>query len=183
MTESKNPRETFDQLIENLGTLGSFMLAEVQSNMKNMSGASKQEFFASVDRVAESMKRSGQIAADDIERTADEIKKNWSVIDKETKEDWEMFMKELKGRLSTLSSVSQETFAMTVDQVRKTMDKQWTAASKAGEQNVEFFKKQSERMADTFKGYWKEVLYNMEKTGQSADRAVQAFWDEWKKRD
>lgn len=174
-------KEAIAELMENLSTVGIFMLGESRAFLRKSWGASREEFMEAVDRTAQTMKRSGQTAVDDIERAADRIKQSWELLDREKKLDWDSFLADLTTRLKTLGEVSQDTFDLCVNQAKEAMDKQWTAFGRLGEEQMKAVQSQSEQMAQAFKQQWSVFLDGMEKTGKKVERAVDAAWRELSK--
>ncbi len=174
-------KEAVAELVANLGTVGLFMLGESRAFLRKTWGASREEFMAAVDRTAQTMKRSGELAVEDVERAADRIKQSWELLDSEKKLDWDRFLEDLTARLKTLGDVSKDTFDLCVNQAKETLDKQWTAFGRLGEEQIKAFQSQSEQMAKAFKQQWEVFYDNMEKTGKKVERAVDAAWRELKK--
>ena len=113
--ESSGPndiKETISELMQNLGTVGLFMLGEARSFLRKTWGASREEFFAAVDQTARTMKQSGKMAAEDVERAAEKIKASWDVLNKEKNVDWDTFLKEVRSRLERLGAITRETFGI-----------------------------------------------------------------------
>jgi len=183
MSPSPDVKQTVVELIENLGTVGSFMLSEARAFLRRSWGASREEFMAAVDQIARNMKQSGKVAAQDIETAAAKIKQSWELLDKEKNLDWDGFLADIRSRLATVEKISQETFDMVVNQAKETLDKQWTAAGRLGEEQLRALQKQSELMAQAVKGQWEAIWNHMEKTGKRMDRSFDAAWEEWKKKD
>jgi hypothetical protein len=183
MKQSPDVKETIVELMENLGTVGSFMLSEARAFLRRSWGASREEFSASIDQVARNMKQSGKIATQDIEAAAEKIKQSWELLDKEKNLDWDKFLAEIKTRLGAMQQISQESFDLAVNQAKDVLDKQWTAMGRLGEEQLRAFQTQSELMAKAMKSQW-EVFWNfMDKTGKRLDRSLDAAWEEWKKKD
>jgi hypothetical protein len=182
MDESRKTKETIVELIDNLGAIGLFMLSETRVLLRKTWGASKEEFKAAVDQTARNMKSSAKWAADDIERTASKLMQSWDLLDSQKKNDWDTFLSELKRRLDTLGNVTEETFKLCVDKAKDTLDKQWTAMGRAGEEQLKYMQSQSEQMAKAFKDQWGVFWDTMEKTGKKIDRAIDAAWEELKKK-
>jgi hypothetical protein len=183
MTGSNEVREEVRRLLDNLGTIGTFMLGEMRVFLRRSWGASREEFFAALDQVTRTMKESGKWAVDDIQRAAEQIKKNWALLDRERSLDWDEFLADIKTRLKTVGEITQDTFNRTVEQAGKALDKQWEKTGRIGEEQVEVLKKHSEEMAKVFKAQWGVFWGTMEKTGKKIDRAVNAAWEELKKKD
>lgn len=176
-------KESVVELLENLGTIGVFMLRESRAFLRKSWGASKEEFLEAVDHTARTMKQSGKMAADDIERAAEKIKKSWPLLNQDKDTEWDNFLKELTARLNTMGDISKETFDLCVNQAKETLDKQWTAMGRLGEGQLNAVQEQTEQMAKAFKSQWSVFWDTMEKTGKKIDRAVEAAWEELKKKD
>jgi ElaB/YqjD/DUF883 family membrane-anchored ribosome-binding protein len=184
MVEEKHDvKESVVALMENLGTIGVFMLSEARAFLRKSWGASREEFMEAVDQSARAMKQSGKMAADDIERTAEQIKNSWNLLNQDKDLEWDDFLKELTERLKTMGDVSKDTFDLCVNQAKEALDKQWTAMGRLGEDQLSSVQEQTEQMAKTFKKQWSVFWDTMEKTGKKIDRAVDAAWDELKKKD
>jgi hypothetical protein len=183
MEESGNVKQAIVELADNLGTVGLFMLSEARSFLRRSWGASKEEFLTAVDQAAKTMKQSGKLATEDIERAAEKIKQSWEVLNKESTTDWDTFFDELRSRLKTMGDVSRDTFDLCVNQTREVLDKQWTAVGRVGEEQLNALRKQSELMAEMFKNQWGTFWDHMEKTGKRIDRSLDAAWDEFKKKE
>lgn len=183
MSETNDVKKAVADLVDNLGTVGLFMLGEARAFLRKSWGASREEFSAAVDNVARTMKRSGEMAAGDIERAADQIKKSWELLDKEKNLDWDNFLKELTNRLNTMGQVSRESFDICVNQAKEVLDKQWSAAGRIGEEQLDALRKQTEVMAQGMKDQWSVFWGTLEKTGKRIDRAMDAAWEEFKKKD
>ncbi len=177
-----NIKDTISELMQNLGTVGLFMLGEARSFLRKSWGASREEFFAAVDQTARTMKQSGKMAAEDIERAAEKIKASWDVLNKEKNVDWDTFLKEVKSRLGRISEISRETFELSVNQAKDALDKQWKATGRVGEEQLKSVRKQSEEMAETFKKQWEVVRDKLEDASKRIDRAIEAAWEELKKK-
>ncbi len=175
-------KQTIIELVQNLGTVGLFMLSEARSFLRRSWGASREEFFAAVDHSARTMKQSGKIAAEDIERAAEKIKASWDLLNKEKNLDWDTFLSELKSRLERIGDISRQTFELCVNQAKDVLDKQWNLAGRVGEEQLESLRKQSEEMSEAFKKQWGVVREKLEETGKRIDRAVEAAWEELKKK-
>lgn len=183
MSPSPDVKETIVELIENLGTVGSFMLSESRAFLRRSWGASREEFMAAVDQIARNMKKSGKIAVQDVETAAEKIKQSWELLDREKNLDWDSFLAEIKTRLSSMEKISHETFDLAVNQAKDALDKQWTAVGRLGEEQLRALQNQSELMAKVVKSQWEVFWSHMEKTGKRMDRALDAAWEEWKKKD
>jgi predicted nucleic acid-binding protein len=183
MEQKNSVRDAISELVENLGTVGVFMLGEARALLRRSWGASRQEFMAAVDQAAKTMKQSGKMAAEDVERAAEKVKQSWELLQKEKNLEWDSFFNDLTTRLKTIGSVTQETFELCVNQARDLLDKQWEATGRLGEDQLKLFQEQSEKMAKAVKGQWGVFRDVMEKTGKKIDRAVEAAWEELKKKD
>ena len=183
MDQSPDPKETIARLMENLGTIGAFMLSEARAFLRKSWGASKEEFMAAVDQIARNMKQSGKMAAADIEAAAEQVKKSWDILDKEKKLDWDNFLKEIRTRLDTIGKITEETFNLVVEQAKSVLDKQWTAMGRLGEEQLKAFQQQTEQMAKAMGSQWEVFRDTMEKTGKRIDRALDAAWEAWKKKE
>ncbi len=183
MAESKEVREAIEDLLNNLGTIGTFMLGEMGVFMRRSWGASKEEFFAALDQTARTMKQSGKWAVEDVQRAAEQIKKNWALLDRERSLEREEFLGDLKTRLKTVGEITQDAFDRSVEQAKKTLDNQWAKTGRIGAEQAEALQKHSEEMAQSFKEQWSVFREHMEKTGKKIDRAVNAAWEELKKKD
>ncbi len=181
MEQNAKIREEMRQLMDNLSTVGLFMLGEVRSALNKGWGGSREEFTATVDRVANNMKQSSKIAAEDVERAAERIKKNWKVLDEQNAQEWQVFLDEMKNRLNAIGELSRETFDLSVEQTKKTLDRQWTSTGRLGDEQLKTIEKQTANMAELFKGQWNTFRDQMEKTGKRVDRALNAAWEELKK--
>jgi hypothetical protein len=180
---TSNVKEAIVELLDNLGTIGLFMLAEARSFLRKSWGASREEFVAAVDKAARTMKQSGKIAAEDVERTADKIKQSWELLNSEKDMDWDNFQKELTSRLRTMGDVTRETFDLCVNQARDVLDKQFKTAARLGDEQFQALRKQTEQMAEAVKSQWQTFSDHMEKTGKRIDRAMEAAWEEFKKKE
>jgi hypothetical protein len=174
-------RETIAELSDNLGTVGVFMLGEARVFLTKSWGASREEFYLAVDQVSRTMKQSGKLAVDDVDRAADKIKQSWDLLVQEKALDWDAFLNELKNRLAALGNVSKDTFDLCVDQTAETLDKQWTAFGRIGENQAKYAQEQIRDMATAIKSQWEVYWETMQKTGNKIDRAVNAAWEEIKK--
>jgi hypothetical protein len=183
--ESSGPNDIKDaisELMQNLGTVGLFMLSEARSFLRKSWGASREEFFAAVDQTARTMKQSGKMAAQDIERAAEKIKASWDVLNKEKNMDWDTFLKEVKSGLERIGDITRETFELAVSQAKDVLDKQWNATGRVGEEQLKSVRKQSEEMAEAFKKQWEVVRDKLEDASKRIDRAIEAAWEELKKK-
>lgn len=174
-------RETIAELSDNLGTVGVFMLGEARVFLTKSWGASREEFYVAVDQVSRTMKLSGKLAVDDIDRAADKIKQSWDLLVQEKTLDWDAFLNELKNRLAGLGNVSKDTFDLCVNQAAVTLEKQWTAFGRIGENQAKYAQEQIGDMATAIKSQWEVYWETMQKTGNKIDRAVNAAWEELKK--
>ncbi|MGO8880873.1 MAG: hypothetical protein ACLPVO_11865 [Desulfomonilaceae bacterium] len=174
-------RETIAELSDNLGTVGIFMLGEARVFLTKSWGASREEFYIAVDQVSRTMKQSGKLAVDDIDRAADKIKQSWDLLVQEKALDWDAFLNELRNRLAALGNVSKDTFDLCVDQTAETLDKQWTAFGRIGENQAKYTQEQICNMVTSVKSQWEVYWETMQKTGNKIDRAVNAAWEEIKK--
>ncbi|MDQ7782830.1 MAG: hypothetical protein RDU20_08120 [Desulfomonilaceae bacterium] len=176
-------KESIVELMENLGTIGVFMLRESRAFLRKSWGSGKEEFMEAVDHTARTMKQSGKMAAEDIERAAEKIKHSWPLLNQEKDLEWDNFLKELTARLKTMGDITRETFDLCVNQAKEILDKQWTALGRLGEGQLNVVQEQTELMAKSFKNQWSVFRETMEKTGKKIDLAVEAAWDELKKKD
>jgi hypothetical protein len=176
-------KQAIVELMENLGTIGALMLGEVRAFLRKSWGASREEFSAAVDQTARAMKQTSKMAGEEIDRAARKIKDSWELLDKERNLDWDDFLNDLKSRLKTMSDVTQETFDLCVNQAKSTLDKQWTAVGRLGDEQLKSLQSHTEQMAKSFKEQWGVFREYMEKTGKKIDRAVEAAWEELKKKD
>jgi hypothetical protein len=176
-------KESIVELMDNLGTIGVFMLGEARAFLRKSWGASREEFFAAVDQASKTMKQSGKMAVEDVERAADKIKQSWELLDREKDLDWDSFLSDLKTRLGQIGNITKETFDLCVNQTKEVLDKQWTAFGRIGEDQVREAQKHTEQMARVFKDQWGVFRDTMQKTGKKIDRAVEAAWEEIKKKD
>lgn len=181
MTEEKSVRETVEELVDNLGTIGLFMFGEGRSLLRKSWGASREEFMTAVDQAARSMRQSGKMAVEDIDHAVNQIKGNWHLLDNQSRQEWEVFLNEVTTRLKTMSTISQETFDLTINQAKKSLDKQWDATGRVGEEQLQLVQRHTEEMAAAFRKQWGVFVDQMEHTGKKVDRAIQAAWEELKK--
>ncbi|HTY21940.1 MAG TPA: hypothetical protein VMC85_02350 [Desulfomonilaceae bacterium] len=170
------------ELMENLGTVGLFMLGEARSFLRKTWGASREEFYAAVDQTARTMKQSGKTAAEDIERAAEKIKASWDLLNKEKNLEWDTFLTELKSRLEKAGSITRETFDLCVNQAKNALDKQWSSTGRVGEEHLKAIRQQTEQMAESFKHQWGVFRDQMQKASNKIDRAIEAAWEELKKK-
>jgi hypothetical protein len=181
MSNKNEVREAFEELVDNLKTVGMFSLGEAKSFLRTSPGASREQFFASVDKAARTMKQSGKLAQDDVERSVERIKKAWEVLDKEKTLDWDKFFDDVKTRMGAIGDLSQDTFDLFVNQAKEALDKQWTATGRLGEEQLDWFRNQSELVAKAFKSQWDVFSDRTQETGEKVDRAAQAAWEAaWK---
>jgi hypothetical protein len=182
--DEKKPdvKEAIAELMDNLGAIGVFMLGEVRAFLRKSWGTSREEFMQAVDKTARTMKQSGKMAAEDIERAASQIKESWSVLNQERNLEWDSFLGELTSRLSTLSDVSRDTFDLCVNQARDAVIKQWIAMGRLGEDQLKTVQNITEMMAKSFKGQWGSFRDTLEKTGKKVDRAMEAALRELRKK-
>jgi hypothetical protein len=183
MSQLPDAKEIIAKLMENLGTIGAFMLSEARAFLRKSWGASREEFMAAVDQIARNMKQSGKMAAADIDAAAEQIKRSWELLDKEKKLDWDNFLTEIRTRLETMGKITEDTFNLVVNQAKETLDRQWTAAGRLGEEQLNALQAQSEQMAKVMKCQWGVFQDTMEKTGKRIDRALDAAWEAWKKKE
>lgn len=183
MDKSPDAKEIIAKLMENLGTIGAFMLSEARAFLRKSWGASREEFMAAVDQIARNMKQSGKMAAEDIDAAAEQIKRSWELLDKEKRLDWDNFLTEIRIRLETMGKITEETFNLVVNQAKETLDGQWTAAGRLGEEQLKALQAQSEQMAKVMRCQWGVFQDTMEKTGKRIDRALDAAWEAWKKKE
>lgn len=183
MEESKRVRDAIFELKDNLGTIGEFMLGEVRGFLHKSRGATREEFMNAVGQIARSAKQSGKWAIGDIERAATEIKKNWKLLDDESRLDWETFLTEVRTRLQKLGEVSQDTFNIAVEQAKKTLDKQWSATGRVGEDQIKALQTNTDKMAEAVRGQWGVFRETMGKTGKKLDKAIHAAWEELRKKE
>jgi hypothetical protein len=181
MAGSKDIKDSLSELADNLGTVGLFMLGEVRSFLKKSWGASKDEFIDAVDQVTKSMKQSGKLALDDIDRAADRLKADWDKLYGVSGLEWDTFFNEMKNRLDKMGDITEETFDLAVEQAKKALDAHWSAVGRVGEDQLRTFQKYSEEIAKAVRGQWSTFWDQMEKTGKKVDRAMQAARDELKK--
>jgi hypothetical protein len=183
--ESSGPndvKEAISELMQNLGTVGLFMLSEARSFLRKSWGASSEEFFAAVDQTARTMKQSGKMAAQDIERAAEKIKASWDLLNKEKNMDWDTFLKDVKSKLERIGAITHETFELAINHAKDVLDKQWNATGRVGEEQLNSVRKQSEEMAEAFKKQWEVVRDKLEDASKRIDRAIEAAWEELKKK-
>lgn len=183
MTDKQSLRDSISELKENLGTIGLFMVAEVRSFLRKSWTGSREEFMAALDQVTRSLKQSGKLAAEDIERAAADIRKNWELLDAQRNLEWEVFLNDVKSRLSLIGDVSRETFDQAVDFAQKRLVSQWEAAGRPGEDLLASVQSYAEKMGGSLKeqaGLFKGALTE---TGKKIERTLQAALDELRKKD
>ncbi|MFH0958044.1 MAG: hypothetical protein V1897_04995 [Pseudomonadota bacterium] len=181
--KSPDVRDSISELMGNIGTIGVFMLGEIRVLLKKSWGSSRQEFWSAVDQAATNLKRSGKLAASDIETASTKIKEAWETLDQERNLDWDSFIADLKQRLKLLGYVSKDVFSLCVKQTWELLDKQWTAFGRIGEQSLKQVQGQSGEIAKTVKEGLDSLLSNVQKTGKKLDKAFDAAWNEIKKKD
>ncbi len=182
--EKKPPdvRDSIAELIGNIGTVGVFMLGEIRVFLKNSWGGSREEFFAAVDKTATNLKRSGKMAISDIETASAKIKDAWEILDRERNLDWDNFLADLKQRLKKLGALSKETLGLCLNQAKELLDKQWTALGRIGEDRLKQVQENSDDFANTLKSGLGTLFNRARKTGKKLDRAIDAAWNEIKKK-
>ncbi|MDA8405406.1 MAG: hypothetical protein M0T73_00890 [Deltaproteobacteria bacterium] len=183
--EKKTPdvRDSITELIGNIGTIGVFMLSEIRVFLKNSWGASREEFFAAVDKAATNLKRSGKMAVADIEIASAKIKDAWEILDRERNLDWDNFINDLKPKLAKLGALSKDTIELCLNQAKELLDKRWTAFGRLGEKRVKQAQEHSDEIAEVLKTRLGSLIRTARKTGKKLDRAFGAAWDEMKKKD
>jgi DNA anti-recombination protein RmuC len=129
------------------------------------------------------MRQSGRWAADDVRRAAEQIRDNLELLDRWRDLDRDAFLDDVKSRLNTLGEITRETYDRAIEQSRKVLDKQWEKTGRIGEEHLEALQKHSEALATSLKEQWGVFWDHMEKTGKKIDRAVNAAWEELKKKD
>jgi len=182
MTDKRNVKDSIAELKDNLGTIGLFMVAEVRAFLRKSWGGSREEFMAALDQVARSLKQSGKLAAEDVERAVADIKKNWELLDAQRNLEWEAFLDDVKSRLSLIGDVSKETFDQAVDFAQKRLVSQWEAAGRPGEDLLKSVQSYADKMGGNFKdqaGLFRDAITE---TGKRIDRAFQAFMEELRKK-
>lgn len=183
MTTKKSVKDSISELKDNLGTVGLFMVAEVRSFLRKSWGGSQDEFMAALDQVARSLKRSGKLAAEDVERAVTDIKNNWDQLDAQGNLEWEAFLSDVKSRLSLIGDVSKETFDQAVDFAQKRLVSNWEAAGRPGEDVLASVRGYVQKMGGALKdraGLFRDVV---SETGKRTDRAIQAALDELRKKE
>ncbi len=180
-SESGNIKDSVSELLQNLGTLGLFMLSETRSFLRKTRGASREEFVAALDQIARKMKQSGKIAAEDVDRAAEKIKASWDILKKEKNPEWDAFLTEVKSKLAHVGEITREVFEAGVNQAKESFDKKRAATGLDDEQSRSF-RKESEEMAERLKKEWGQVSEKMRETGKKIDRAIQAALTELKKK-
>ena len=183
--EKKPPdiRDSITELIGNIGTIGVFMLGEIRVFLKNSWGASREEFFAAVDKTATNLKRSGKMAIGDIETASAKIKDAWEILDREKDLDWDNFINDLKQKLKILGTLTKDTIGLCLNQARELLDKKWTAFGRIGEDRVKQAQEQSDEIAEVLKTRLGSLFETARKTGKKLDRALNTAWNEMKKKD
>jgi len=96
------------------------------------------------------MNESRKWALEDIQRAVEQIKKNWALLDRERNLDWDEFIADLKTRLKTVGEITQDSFDRSVEQAKKTLDRQWAKTGGAGEEQIEAIHRHSEEMTKSF---------------------------------
>ncbi|MEW6349548.1 MAG: hypothetical protein AB1646_10840 [Thermodesulfobacteriota bacterium] len=180
MEKQSGTKETLAELFDSLGTVGTFMLGEVRAALKK-GVATREEFFATLDRTARIMKQSGKMAAEDVERAAQKIRDSWELIDAQGKEDWDKFLSEVKSRMTTLGDVTQETFNLAVDFGTKRLRDTWESTGKLGEEQMKFMEKHAEEMSGFIRSNWGVFSEHFRDAGDRAARAFDAAWEELNK--
>ncbi len=181
--DDKSFKNSIAELMENLGTIGLFMLGEMRSLLKKSWGGSREEFFSAVDQAVKNMKNSGKWAMDDIERTASQVKDSWPLLNEQKTRDWDRFLAEVKERMNSFGEFSKDSFNKAVEQAKEALDKQWSAFGRFGEPQLKSLFEQSEQMSRSFQDQWGVVKEYWEKTGKKVDRAIDAAWEELKKKE
>ena len=183
--EKKTPdvRDSVTELIGNIGTIGVFMLGEIRVFLKNSWGASREEFFAAVDKTATNLKRSGKMAVGDIETASAKIKDAWEILDRERNLDWDNIINNLKPKLKKLGALSKDTLGLCLNQAKELLDKKWTAFGRIGEERVKQAQDHSDELTGVLKTRLGSLLETARKTGKKLDRALDAAWNEMKKKD
>ncbi|MCX5872904.1 MAG: hypothetical protein NTY51_06680 [Deltaproteobacteria bacterium] len=176
-------RDSIAEMMENIGTIGVFMLGEIRVFLKKSWGASKEDFFSAVDQTAKTLKRSGKMAVGDIETASAKIKDAWELLDRERNLDWDNFITDLKQRLKTIGALSKDTFGLCVNQAREVLDKQWTVLGRIGEDRVKQVQEHSGQMTEVIKTHFGGLMETVQKTGKKLDRALDAAWNEIKRKD
>lgn len=174
-------KRSIQDLIEKLDTIGMFMLSEVRHFLRTSKNASKEDFIKEVNRISKSMEQSGKMATEDVARAAEQIKGAWTELDEERKRDWEQFREELESKLSSIESLSKESYELCVNQAKEALDRQWTAMGRVGEDQANAMKDYSEDIASQFRSQWDTFKENFDRTGDRIDRAINAAWEELKK--
>jgi ElaB/YqjD/DUF883 family membrane-anchored ribosome-binding protein len=175
-------KKAIDELMENLDTIGMFMLAEVRHFLRTSGDVSKEEFMQEVNKISKSMEQSGKMATEDVARAAERIKGAWSELEQERREDWEQFRDELETKLSSMENLSKETYELCVNQVKESLERQWTAMGRVGEDQVNTVRNYSEDLASQFKDQWTTFKNTFDETGNRVDRALRAAWSELNKK-
>lgn len=71
---------------------------------------------------------------------------------------------------------------MCINQAKDVLDKQWNATGRVGEEQFKSLRQQSEEMSEAFKKQWEVVRDKLDETGKRIDRAIEAAWEELKKK-
>jgi hypothetical protein len=169
--------------LDNLGMIGAFMLNESWHVLKNSWGKSREDFWEALDKSKETMIKSGKWAMTDIERAYGELHKSWDLLNAQKEQERDSFLNELKERLSKYSDISWEIYENAVNNARETIDRQWEQFHKMGNEQMTVVKEQTATWANMFKDHWDTFRTQMDKTGKKVDKAVNAAWDELKKKD
>ncbi len=178
-SESGNIKDSVSELLQNLGTVGLFMLSETRSFLRKTRGASREEFMAALDQTARKMKQSGKIAAEDIDRAAEKIKASWEILKKEKNPEWEAFLTEVKSKLARVGEITREVYEAGVNQAKESFDKK-RAATGLDDEQFKSFRKESEEMAEKLKKEWGKVGEKLREASKKMDRAIEAALRELK---
>ncbi len=181
MAEGKGIRDSFSELLDNLGVIGAFMLKELWLSMKKSWGGSREEFISELDRVKKTMIRSGKWAAGDIERAYEEIRKSWDLLQAQDKHESQSLLKDITNRLSEYGAVTREAFESAINSAKEHLDKQWKSMDNVGDDQLKVIQEQTSTWANSLKGQWTAFKEQMDRTGKRVDRSVNAAWEEWKK--
>lgn len=176
-------KEAVSELMDNLGTVGSFMLGETRALLHRTRNASREEFMAALDRSVKNMKESGKWARDDIERAAEQIRGNWRLVNEDAERDREAFMARLSENMKKMGEITEDTFDLAVNQTKEALDRYWTATGRLGDAQLEEMRKRYERMAEEFKKNRETFRESLKKSGDKFERAVRAAWTELTKPD
>jgi hypothetical protein len=179
--DEQGVQEAISELLDNLGVIGVFMLGEVRVFLVKSWGASSLEFFQAVDQIARTMKQSGKMAYEDIDRAADKIKNSWDILSQETADNWDEFLDNVKTRLYSAGSISRDSFCGCVKQASEALGSQWTSVGRIGENQVNQAQQQIAYMASAVESQWDVFWDTMQKTGNKIDRSIDAAWEEIKK--